>query len=212
MVRKKRRSVEFDGEPWVGWSRLLGYYNHAPTDRHRDVFALAFETGGRASEIVELKPSNFSITEEAIRVDAMVVRKYKSRRMQRSFLINRKDDRLAEALVKLVEGCDTEFLLPRYAPLAKKEIKIANSHIGATRLYQLVAEISPEIWPHWLRSQRASYFVFEKNANPYQLADWFKWKSMDTPLRYVKQSLQEQKNWLGIPDIEKVEQPKLELV
>ena len=191
--RARRRSVEFDGSPWVGWDRLLSYFDECPTQRHKDVFTVLFETGGRASEVITLQPSNFTITGATIRVDNMMVLKHK-RRMQRNFLINRADDLLSGRLVEIVRSCTTSFILPRHTIGGVATDK----HIKRARLYQLVKEISPSLWPHWFRSQRASYFVFEKKANPYQLADWFGWKSMDTPLRYVKQSLEEQKNWLGI--------------
>ncbi len=198
--RKNRRVVE-DVPPWIGWDRLLSYYHKCPTNLHRSIFTILFETGGRVSEVLELQPKQFDWNEEAIKVERMTVLKYR-KRMRRDFLIKRDEKNpLAEDLISLVEQCQTKYLFPKQERLSSKVIP--SEHTSRTRLYLLVREISDDLWCHWFRAQRASFNVFVRGMDAFQLADWFKWKSVDMPLHYINQTLEGMAKDMGIKNIPK---------
>lgn len=182
--KHNRRSI-IDVPPWIGNDNLLSYYHKCPTDLHRNLFATLFETGGRVSEVVELRPEQFNWNDNAIVIGGMVVLKYR-RRMRRDVYIKRDEENpLAEDLVSFVEGCGTDYLFPRTAPLTG-EVIVPNMPTSRTRLYLKVREISDDLWCHWFRSQRASFLVYVRGLDAFQLKDWFNWKSMDSAGHYVK--------------------------
>ncbi len=198
---KRNRRVVEDIPAWIGWDNLMSYYNHSPTQSHKDVFVVLFETGGRVSEIIELQPSQFDWNDQAIKVDRMTVLKYR-KRMRRDFLIKRDEQNpLAEHLISLVARCKTKYLFPRMQRLSGAVIP--DKHTSRTRLYLKVREISNDLWCHWFRAQRASFNVFVRGMDAFQLADWFKWKSMDTPLHYINQTLAGMAENMGIKNIPK---------
>ena len=197
-IRHARRSVE-DVPEWVGWDNMLGYYNGCPSQLHRNLFTTLFETGGRISEILELKPENFVWNEEAIKVKGMIVKKYRKRK-KRNFLIKIDEENpLAKDLISFVECCDTEYLFPKGEPFTG--IPILNEHTSCTRLYLLVREISDDLWPHWFRAQRASFNAFVRKMNIFDLKEWFMWKSVDTPAHYINQTLEGMAKQMGIRNI-----------
>jgi len=196
--KKNRRTVE-EVPAWLGWDNLMTYYNKCPTDLHRNIFVVLFETGGRVSEVLELRPEQFIWNDEAIKIDRMVVLKYR-KRMRRDFLIKRDEQNpLGSNLISFVESCKTGYLFPKVQRLTGKEV--LDKHTSRTRLYVKVREISDDLWCHWFRAQRASFNVFVRGMDAFQLADWFKWKSMDTPLHYINQTLAGMAENMGIKNI-----------
>jgi len=196
--RKNRRVVE-DVPAWIGMDSLLSYYNECPTDFHKKVFLFLFETGGRVSEVIELRPEQFNWNEEAIRVGRMTVLKYR-KRMRRDFLIKRDElNPLTEDLLSFVKDCETKFLFPKGERITGNIIP--DKHTSRVRIYKKVREISDDLWCHWFRAQRASFNVFVRGMDAFQLADWFKWKSMDTPLHYINQTLAGMAENMGIKNI-----------
>lgn len=47
-------------------------------------------------------------------------------------------------------------------------------------------QIHKDLFPHWFRSMRASFLVYVRDFNVYELRQWFMWKSLDTPGSYVR--------------------------
>lgn len=185
-----------DVPPWIGWEKLLSYYDKCPKQLHKDVFTILFETGGRVSEIIELRPEQFVWNDEAITIAGMTVLKYR-RRMRRDVYIKRDEhDVLAEDLVSFVERCKTDYLFPRTTPFYGEPI--AGEHTSRVRIYLLTREISDDLWPHFFRSQRASYLVYVRGLNAFELKDWFGWKSMDSAGHYVRQTGKAMAKALGI--------------
>jgi len=188
-----------DVPPWIGCDRLLKYYDQCPSELHRKIFATLFETGGRVSEVVELKREDFDWNDQAVNVTGMLVKKYRKHK-RRDFLIKRDEkEPLVEDLISFVEGCETEYLFPKHAPLTGEVIP--EEHASTTQIYLLVRQISKDLWPHWFRSQRASFLVYVRNFDIYKLVEWFNWKSIETPLHYVRQTQKEQAEALGITEI-----------
>ena len=200
-VRKcftRRRSVE-DVPEWIGWDRMLSYYRKSPSPLHRNLFVTLFETGGRASEVVLLKPDNFIWNDEAIKVEGMIVKKYRKHK-RRTFLIKIDEQNpLTEDLISFISHCETEYLFPRVTSFGVKTI--SNVPTSTTRLYLKVREISDDLWCHWFRAMRASFNVFVRKMDIFALKDWFQWKSVDTPAHYVNQSLEKQAKQMGIKQV-----------
>ena len=192
-----RRSVE-DVPAWIGWQRMLTYYNGSPSQLHKNIFTTIFETGGRVSEVIELKPDMFVWNDEAIKVVGMIVKKHRKHK-RRDFLIKIEDNLLAKDLISFVSSCKTKFLFPKGEPFTGRII--FDQHTSTTRIYLKVLEISGDLWPHYLRAQRASFNVFVRKMNLFQLMDWFKWKGTDTPAHYINQTLEGMAKQMGIKNI-----------
>ena len=200
-VRKcftERRAIE-DVPPWIGWGGMLAYYKRCPSPLRCNIFVTLFETGGRVSEVVQLKPDNFIWNEEAIKVEGMIVKKARKRK-KRDFLIKRDEQNpLTEDLISFVEHCDTEYLFPRVTRFGVKAI--SNLPTSTTRIYLKVREISDDLWCHWFRAMRASYNVFVRKMDIFDLQKWFAWTSVDTPAHYINQTLEKQAEQMGIKQI-----------
>lgn len=200
MWRTRRRSVEFDAAPWVGWPKLLQYCERSPRQEHEDLFVTLFETGCRVSEAIELRADQFKYNDEAIIVrNAKVLKQKEKRRAMRNILIKLEDNPLAYKLIEIVENCEHGYLLPKRLRFSGTIDRFR--HTARSTVYVKIKEISPEIWPHWLRSQRASHLVFERNLDAYALADWFKWTSMDMPLHYINQTMEKMADNMGIKNV-----------
>jgi len=200
MSWKHNKRVVEDVPSWIGWDRMLGYYNQSPTDEHRKIFCALFETGGRVSEVIQLKPENFLVSFDGVKIQKMPVLKYREKK-RRDFIIKRDEqDPLCEDLISFVEACEDEYLFPRRSPL--KGVPIPGKHASRTWMYLKVREISDDLWPHWFRSMRASFNVFVREMDIYGLKKWFMWKKIDTPAYYIQQTLEEMAEDLGVTDLD----------
>ena len=185
--KHNRRSVREIDTSWVGWDKLLRYFESIKEDnRLRFLFTALFEVGARATEITDATRDNFIIGEQAIKVENLPVLKCR-RKVLRNCLIPRKNDMLFDGFTNFLEKIDDP---------EERLFKF-----GRTRAYQLVRSISDDLWNHWFRSQRAFYFVKVWKFNIFDLKDWFEWQRADTPLWYIQQSLTEQADKLGITEI-----------
>jgi len=198
MWKHTKRSIE-DVPTWIGFDKLLDYYNQSSTDEHKKIFCALFETGGRVSEVIQLKKEMFEWNAEALNILKMSVLKYRKHKT-RDVLIPRDDlDPLVEDLISFVEDCKTEYLFPRRTPLTGA--LIPDKHASRTWMYLKVREISDDLWDHWFRAMRASYFVYVRKFDPFDLQEWFEWKSMDMAGHYVKVTQREIADKLGIKNI-----------
>lgn len=193
-IKRPRKSVKFDCPPWIRWEELIKIYHKCPSQLHRDIFVTLFLTGGRTSEVIELKPSQVKYNEKLIKIENMVVRKHRKRAV-RTFLIDIKDNPLTADFIDFVEGCEYKYLFPQTQPFVGEPMR--NKHTSTTRIYYLVRQISDDLFPHWFRGQRASFLVLVKGLDAIKLAKWFSWKSMDMPLWYVNQTMKEQAEDFG---------------
>ncbi len=129
-----RRSIE-DVPPWIGWERILDYYRHCPSQLHKNIFLTLFETGGRVSEVAALKPSNFIWNEEAIKVQGMIVRKWRKHK-RRDFLIKIDEKNpLAEDLISFLQECQTEYLFLResHSQVQFSQMSIPAQHASTSK-------------------------------------------------------------------------------
>jgi len=179
-----------DVPSWIGWDKLMQYYRKCPSDVHKKVFCFLFETGGRVSEVITLKRRQFRHNEYSVVVDKMPVFKYRLRKGVRKnvtrdvFIRRDRLNPLAEDLIDFVDECGTSFIFPRRTSLTSEIVP--GKHTSRVRIYNLTTEISKDLFPHWFRSMRASFLVYVRRFNIFELKQWFAWKSMDTPGSYVR--------------------------
>lgn len=173
----------------------LQYYSHVcPTQNHQNMLVSLFETGCRVSEMILLRPDNFYYNEEAISCVRIPVLKHK-RRDYRDFYIKRDEENpLAEDFVEFIrkkQKSQSAFLFPGRS----------DGHISRVTVWRRILEISEDLYPHFLRSQKARFLVNVRGFDVFLLTDFFDWKSSDTPLSYIGSRLKDQQEALGIKKI-----------
>lgn len=219
--KHKRRAITTHAiDYWVGWKRIMDLHNKAvELDKDLDqlfhslYFSVIFETGGRAGEVVLLRPEQIHIEEDHIKITRMKVLKHR-KTFVRNVYIKIDQNPLAPIFIKHVEKCKTKFLLPGYGNYTDTNSKNKFSrrinpdrHISTTHVYNNICEIDKDIWPHWLRDQR-SWQLYAKveeggrELDSFELKDWFGWARMDMPAHYAgRRSDKDILRRLGVKDI-----------
>lgn len=54
-----------------------------------------------------------------------------------------------------------------------------------TRVWQIVKDVDPTVWPHWFRAQRAAQLAREYKWDLHKISEWFQWKDLKTAARYA---------------------------
>jgi integrase len=183
-----KRSVRRDIPEWVGWPRFLGYFEKCeealyPEDS-RLYFVVLFCAGVRSSEAIRLTPDMFDVRSHVIRVSGVPVLK-KKRATYRNFPIVR-DERnpLAEYLVKYLDECETDYLLPHHARTTR-DVEPRRPTTRQTIWRRIVEIAHPFFWPHSLRAWRASMLVYERGFTIQNLMEWFKWDRAEMAIHYT---------------------------
>jgi len=178
----KRHSVERDVTGFCGWPKLLEIVEKAGKIGSRvysgeflqALIATLFETGGRISEVLKLKPENFDL--EA----------------SKEFAIAKMP------LVKRKKGTTTPTIrtipIKRNDPLWPFLERWVKRHKQGERLFQvsrskaflLIRSMGRELYPHWFRAQRASQLALEYGWDAGKLSEYFSWKHFPTALRYAR--------------------------
>jgi len=167
--------------------------------RDQALIATLFETGGRVSEVIQLRRRNFQVGEEAIIVTGMkVLKRYEKVKEYeddtgRVRWITRPVFETRGRFPILVKEPLVLYLLPW---LDETEDYLFPSsaahrdHIDRSWAYKIVRRVGDRlgrhIWPHYFRSQRASQLVQDYGFNLHQLLRFFNWKNIPTALRYAK--------------------------
>lgn len=141
--------------------------------------AALFETGGRISEVLQLRSSHFDLVTDPnfVVVKGMPLVKRKKKRgghqssgvPTRTFPIKRTDPLwpFLERWVKKYKP--NELLFP----------------LSRTKAYLLVRELGKDLYPHWFRSQRASQLAFDYGWDIPALMEFFAWTHIKTAMRYA---------------------------
>jgi len=186
--KSDRRSVEHDLPDWPGWPKFLKYLDYAEKAPYPEdsklYFLLLFETGCRASEVIELKLSMFKFNDEAIVCENAPVLKKKKRDTRDIIMKLDELNPLGYELIDLLEACKTEYLLPKRLPF-NRDI-IGDKHTSSRTVYNRISEIHKDLWPHGVRGYRASMLVHERDFRVQQLVSWFKWVKADTAIHYTR--------------------------
>lgn len=222
-----RRSVEdLQVESFCGWKVFLQMIETAKDkDRYnpieyaycsqRDIALVttAFETGGRISEVLKLRKQMFTVDDEWILVENMpLLKRWKKRKTideetgetrvvtkpiptTRDFVFRRAEP-LAEFIVQWLDECD-DYLFPSFR-------KSKLPHLCQVRAYQIITELAERIhfnmWPHRIRSERASQLGREYKWNLEKILRFFGWKSMNTAMRYAHAGIDDMKQ--AMPEVE----------
>jgi site-specific recombinase XerD len=183
-MKQAKRSVEVV-ESFCGWDFLLKLLPKCKQERDRALISALFETGGRVSEVLQLKKDNFVVQEPYVVVKAMPVLKRYSKvgefvdrkgrkrwrtsekKSYRTFPIHMKEP-LCLSLLEYIEERRTEKLFD----------------IGRFQVYRVVRSLDNDIFPHWFRAQRASQLALEYGFDMHDLIDFFNWKSLQTATHY----------------------------
>ena len=186
----KKRSVE-EIENFVGWEYLEKLVEKCERERDRALIASLFETGGRVSEVLLLTKDMFLVQDPYLIVRAMpVLKRYEKIGV----------DEKGKWITKKKKGYRT-FPIHCREPLVSYLEDWLNTlegkrlfDIGRVRVYQIVKEIDPEIFPHWFRGQRASQLALEYGFSIHDLVDFFNWKDLQTAIHYSRMG------WKGLAD------------
>jgi integrase len=200
----KRASVERDVTEFVGFEKLIELVGQLDKS-NRALFAGAFLTGGRISEVLKLRRENFIMMEKLIRVRKMPLLKQYSKTER---WIEQVSERPANVLRRLYtfdpatqmwwrrrfkterrEEFRREFAFPADEPLATILIQhLSKIESGlmfdATRQGAWRALRKIGIYPHWLRAQRASCLIAFWGFSMEQMMEWMGWKGLVSAMRY----------------------------
>lgn len=196
MAGKKRSILHNAPQHWIGWPRIMTWYNRAvrldaDSDRpsfYALYFVTFFLTGGRKAEVVHLRPSQIFWNDDVIKIENMDVLK-RRKRFTRNVLIKIEGNPLASIFIDFVKNCKTEYLLPGYGSRFSSEID-PEKHISTAQVYRKICEIDPDLWPHLLRDQRSWHLAADlerggRGMDVYLLKEWFEWASIEMPAHYA---------------------------
>jgi len=168
-----RRSMEVVDD-FCGWDTLLRLVHRADDKMKKALIATLFETGGRANEVLSLRPTQFSDRGYYISVINMLVLK-KRQKNRRTFPIL-KTDPLVPFMMDWVEY-QREQNEPKLFPYKYDW------------LYKTVRKIDDDWFPHRFRAERATQLAIEHNFNTIDLQNWFGWARPDMPSEYAKKNV-----------------------
>jgi integrase len=179
-----KRSVENNFDSWCGIDRLLSIINRLG-ETTKSLFCVTYETGGRAMEVLSLRPEQFKVDKKQgiVTVQRMMVEKLrKSKDKTRTFPILLSSP-LIEPILDVVNNTKIgEPLFPYGYAWMYKRIRNIEKEEGDTH---------GPWWCHRIRAEKASSLVVEHNFGVIELMDYFGWKRVDTPRFYAKLSPQD---------------------
>lgn len=183
-LKKSKRSVE-EVESFCGWDYLLKLVEKCSSERDRALISALFETGGRVSEVLELKKDNFIVQDPYVVVKAMpVIKRYKKikeyidkKGKKRWITESKKATRTFPIHLK-------EPLCPLLLDYVKKSETMTLFNISRVQTYRIIKNLDENIFPHWFRAQRASQLALEYGFDIHDLIDFFNWKNVQIAAHY----------------------------
>lgn len=192
----KKHKVKEDVREFCGYDFLLKLIENERNPMFQCLIATLFETGGRISEVLELRKGDFIDRDENyIEVRIPVYKRYRK--------IGRVPDETKKSGFRwITEKVTDDFrtipimkdspLLPyiqNYLGTLKNNEKLFpfRRETAFRRLRELGRRIDEnlELYPHWFRAQKASQLASEYEFNVYDLKEFFKWISDSTPQFYA---------------------------
>ena len=165
----ERKSIKYDFLKFCGWEILEKIIKDLEP-LHSALVCALFETGGRATEVLTLRPEQFDIRGYHVMVLRMPVLKRREG-VDRTFPIPVSDPLLGPLLSYVETIEDGQRLFPfKYG-----------------KLYKIVSSIKEHgpWWPQRFRGERATQLVVEKKFGVFHLMEWFGWAREETPTFYV---------------------------
>jgi len=175
-----RRSVMKDSEKgFLGWKwiedQLNKFYGEKRL-RNRALFLTIFKTGGRITEVLSLKRSNFTQDQDYIIVKDMMKEKDKDTQTYQPIKIP-KAEPLNKEWIKYINTI--KYIDDYLFPSSKKNDK----PLSRIRAYQIITKIGT--YPHFLRSQRSSMEIRYYKIHPSLIQDLRQWKTPDMVKYYA---------------------------
>lgn len=175
----KKRGV-MDLPSWGGWDWFMQYYQMAHQAKYPEdsklYFTSLFETGCRRSEVIKIKVNDIAYNDEGMVIyNAPVLKKKKKTTRNIYIRGDMKHNPLYPHFLNMVKGSMGTYLLPARKRFSRELIPDkATSHMT---VYNRITEISPDLFPHALRSYRASMLAYERGYSIQDLVKWFEWDS-----------------------------------
>jgi len=185
-LKKTKKSVEIV-ESFCGWDYLLKLVEKCRREVDKALISALFETGGRVSEVLQLRKDNFVVQEPFLIVKAMpVLKRYKK--------IGEYRDRTGRIRWRTErKTAYRTFPIHMGEPLCKPLLEYLGGvpegklfNIGRTQAYRIVRKLDENLFPHWFRAQRASQLALEYGFDVHDLIDFFNWKSLQTATHYSR--------------------------
>jgi integrase len=172
--------VENDFLNFVGWDQLTSMVNNLDPIT-RSLVATIFETGGRATEVLSLKPEQFDIQEDRgiVMIQRMIVKKRRDKVRDRTFPILLSDPLMPKMLEHVKQTSPGQPLFSNGYDWMYKKIRDIEK--------PLKAKHGPW-WIHRFRAERATQLVVDQGFGVTELMQWFGWKRPDMPSFYVRLS------------------------
>jgi integrase len=177
-----KRSVQNNFFQRMEPDRLLSMVNGLG-EITKSLFSVAYETGGRAMEVLSLKPEQFTVDSNRgiVMVNRMMVEKLR-KKGDRTFPILLSSP-YTKIILELVEHTKpNEFLFP----------------YGYSWMYKKIRDIEKEEgdkhgpwWCHRIRAEKATSLVIDHKFSVIDLMEFYGWKRTETPTFYVKLSPQD---------------------
>jgi len=179
-----RRSVMKDSEKgFLGWNwikKQLDKFYGEKRLRNRALFLTTFKTGGRITEVLSLKRSNFTHDQDYIIINGMMKEKDKERKTYRPIKIPKKEP-LNQEWITWVNS-SRNYLFP--------STELDDKPLSRIRAYQIITRTGT--YPHFLRSQRSSMEIEFYGIEPNRLVDLRQWKTDRMVRVYASASSQKQ--------------------
>jgi hypothetical protein len=215
----KERTID-EVEGFCGWDFLLSFVRVYDFPPFQGLVAALFETGGRVSEVLELRKDHFnmSLHPDLIVVEHMpILKRYElvdkvpdesrkrgfkwvtRRKSDYRFFPIRKDEPLVPYLIKWINMAPSKKLfnfsrLDVYIML-RDAGRVLNKPIPFTRhRAENRPLMSSEIFPHLLRAERASQLASEYGFDVFALRQFFGWKPRKLDMAEKYASL----DWKGL--------------
>ncbi|MFH2109956.1 MAG: site-specific integrase [Candidatus Bathyarchaeota archaeon] len=199
-----RRSVLRDIEGFIGWGALTDLVESAESELEKAFLSTAFLTGGRVSEVLGLTRDMFDVDREG---GVAVVRNMPRLKVfkkigelpdgswetesldavRRPFPLIIQEP-LMPYLLGWLERAGSGYLFPSPRRLGRP----LSRAWGYKTVVRVGERAGLDIWPHWLRSQRASQLAADYNLQVLDLVDYFTWQKADMALHYSR------RGWAGL--------------
>jgi len=185
----KTHRVDVDVKEFCGWDYLMRIIKRARKGEERALIATLFLTGGRVSEVLQLRRDHFDLSnEKVILVKGMPVEK--RFRKVGEYKIGGK---VKWDTVK--EFDERTFPIMRSEPLVPTLLEWLNGihdkdkllfDMSRTKAFYIVRDVEKDLYPHWFRAQRASQLAAEYGFDLHSLMDYFHWKDIQIALHYSR--------------------------
>jgi integrase len=191
----KKHKVKEDVREFCGYDFLIKLTETLGHPLYKALVALLFETGGRISEVLNLRKSNFVKQKNYLEIrEIPVLKRYRKiekisdtskksgfhwitekRREFRSIPIPLSSPLIFYIIEYIQKLKDDEKLFPITRQTAFNKIRQAGK----------VLDKNLELYPHWFRAQKASQLASEYGFDVFGLQEFFKWVDSDMARHYA---------------------------